>query len=109
MRVHVESEKIEVGRELAEEIDILIQTKIVIVEPVWFSGEKDKHLIVLEPRRDEGEEAVIVEQMGWTDGRRSVVEGQHLLIEVVVGGGPEMTAPRLVERGDSLVLVPEEA
>src|SRR5690606_3771788 len=37
-----------------------------------------------------------------------VVDGQHYLIEIVVGGGPEIPAPRLVERGDGPVLFLEE-
>ncbi|MNL82031.1 hypothetical protein D3C87_2092990 [compost metagenome] len=51
---------------------------------------------------------MIVEHMGRPDRGRGVVEGQHHLIEIVVSGGPEMSAPRMVERGDGLVLVLEE-
>jgi hypothetical protein len=51
---------------------------------------------------------VIVDHMGRPARGRGVVEGQHHLIEIVVGGGPEMPAPRIVERGDGLVLVLEE-
>ena len=108
MRIDVEAEKIEIGRELAAEVDVVDPPQIVEDEPVWIGGAQDQHLIVLEPSRDEGEEAVIVDHMGRPDRGRGVVEGQHHLIEIVVGGGPEMPAPRMVERSDTLVLVLEE-
>src|SRR5690606_29945486 len=105
IRVYVEAKEIEIGRELAAEVDVVDPPKIVEDEPVWIGGAQDQHLIVLEPRSDEGEEAVIVHHMGRPDRSRGIVKGQHHLVEIVVGGGPEMPAPRIVERGDGLVLV----
>ena len=97
MRVDVEAEKIEIGRELAAEVDVAHAAQIVEDEPVWIGGAQDQHLIVLEPRRDEGEEAVIVLHMAGARKARASRPRQVDLVEVVIGARPEMAAPGVVQ------------
>ena len=52
MRVDVEAEKIEIGREVAAEVDVVETPQIVEDEPVGIDRTQDLNLIALEPRCD---------------------------------------------------------
>ena len=102
-RVDVEPEKIEIAGEFPADVDIAEPSQIVEHEPVRIGGAQYFHLIRLEARRSEGQEAMVVENVSGTGESRRLIEGQNDLIEIVVSRRPEIAPPCAVELRDGPV------
>ena len=101
--VVVEPQKVEIAGEASAEVQVLRSPHVVEDEPIGVGGTQDFHLIELEPRRGERQEAMVVEDVAGAGDAGSMIEGQNDLVEIVICGCPEITTPNVIKLFDRAV------